>query len=378
MTPSRAIPRARRPMWPCFAAALSVCTSVATHAAPPLSAEAPSTNAPSTELAPETVAEQHGVQSPPEDDPMKTFRAPLLREGSTLVEAYAKLKREGPQNWWTLTVDGDLDATSSAATTATPPHELIVLPCTRLTEMLRIIDSAAARSGSTNDGDGDDVRFKVSGRVYVFRDRNYLLPTHAVVVSEVSTRPKTPAVTTTPVAPASAPTTTSADAPAATPLGVAGDDDSAEAIARALEQAAGPLSRSSAAATEARTPPVRGTQTQPTGSRAQPGSTTRGASTTSAAITMQENTAIVNRRGKITRDRSGGWLLVFDADANGISDPPVKLLPCLLLESIETYARRVGNNSPVIITGQVYLYDGQVHLLPTVYRIPRERSRLTP
>ena len=96
------------------------------------------------------------------------------------------------------------------------------------------------------------------------------------------------------------------------------------------------------------------------------------------ATALQENSALINRRGKITRDRSGGWLLVFDADAAGSADPPVKLLPCMLLQSIEDYARRSGNNSPLIISGQVYLYNGQNYLLPTVYRIPHERSRITP
>src|SRR4029450_2616534 len=100
--------------------------------------------------------------------------------------------------------------------------------------------------------------------------------------------------------------------------------------------------------------------------------------TSATGAALHENAAVVNRRGKITRDRSGGWLMVFDADATGLADPPMKLLPCELLEKIEDYARRSGNNSPIILTGQVYLYEGQSHLLPTVYRIPRESSRLTP
>jgi len=54
------------------------------------------------------------------------------------------------------------------------------------------------------------------------------------------------------------------------------------------------------------------------------------------------------------------------------------LLPCLLLERIEDYARRLGNNSPAIISGQVFLYHGHTYLLPTMFRIPQERKNLMP
>lgn len=307
-------------------------------------------------------------QSAADDDPYRVFRSPLLREGSTLVEARARLRRGGPQNWWLLALDpqqspaaADVALTAGAAS---GPHELIVLPCTRLTEMERIIEAAPGDQAA-------NMQFEVSGRVYVFRDRNYILPTHAAVISaspEPGPPPPTPEpsppvtddrVTDEPSAPAS-----TAPAPPPPP-----DDDSAEAIARALQQQAGPLARSSAHATAPR--PADDTPTSIAVSAPDGRAADR-------LPTLQENTAVVNRRGKITRDRSGGWMLVLDADASGLADPPLKLLPCMLLEDIEDYARRTGNNSPIIVTGQVYLYSGQNHLLPTVYRIPRETSRLTP
>jgi hypothetical protein len=168
------------------------------------------------------------------------------------------------------------------------------------------------------------------------------------------------------------------------PAGRAGGGDSAESIMRDLEMQSGPIARSSGAAAVAQPPATMAAgaarrhgarssaETMPGGARS------AAASRATASAAMQENASIINRRGKITRDRSGGWMLVFDADAAGLADPPIKLLPCLLLESIEDYARRVGNNSPIIITGQVFLYEGQNYLLPTVYRIPRESSRITP
>lgn len=322
-------------------------------------------------------------QSPVEDDPLKAFRAPLLREGSTLVEARSRLRLDSASNWWMLDVENSAASGSgvalgdAAAARAAPPLELIVLPCTRLTEMERILEAAA-------EGGSAGVQFEVSGRIYVFRDRNYILPTHAAVISERPTR----AATTPASIPAEPPAhedvaaTDAQDQATSAPVAEksaetspAFGDDSAEAIARSLEEQAGPLARSSGAA---RQPPPSSTSPAARGSETVGAPAGASSSDVDHQATLLENTAIVNRRGRITRDRSGGWLLVFDADATGLSDPPLRLLPCSLLESIEDYARRSGNNSPLIITGQVYLYGGQNHLLPTVYRIPRESSRLTP
>ncbi|HVP73360.1 MAG TPA: hypothetical protein VMS30_06445 [Phycisphaerales bacterium] len=297
------------------------------------------------------------AQQPQVVDSAAAVRAPLLREGSTLVEARARLQRHGTQEWWTLILDADspgLAPTGSTTAGSHPLHELIVLPCSRLMEMERILASAPEPEAS-------NTRFEVSGRVYVFRDRNYFLPTHAAVISAMPAPPPPPPAASAPDAGVPSATTTPA---ATTP-----EDDSAEAIARALQQQAGPLARSSGAARQ-----VSGANGVPASQDGAPDAP----DTSATGATLHENAAVVNRRGKITRDRSGGWLMVFDADATGLADPPMKLLPCELLEKIEDYARRSGNNSPIILTGQVYVYAGQSHLLPTVYRIPRESSRLTP
>lgn len=299
-----------------------------------------------------------GMLQPPEgDDPLQIFRAPLLREGSSLVEALATLHRDESSGWWKLAIEApDIDPSSSLAPEVDrpPPFDLLILPCTRLTEMERILESTTA----TSDAHPNSMRFKVSGRVFVFQNRNYFLPTHAAVVGGEKPMPRPPTGLPDPTTPADASNTRNRD-------------DSAEAIARSLEQQTGPIARSAGSARRAATSRSGSTP----GSEA--AASTSGSASTSA-VKLQENTAIVNRRGKITRDRSGGWLLVLDADAIGLSDPPLKLMPCSLLEGIEQYARRAGNNSPIIITGQVYLYNNQNYLLPTVYRIPRETSRITP
>jgi len=302
--------------------------------------------------APPQSAAASDLESAAEDDPLQVFRAPLLREGSSLVEAVATLKRDPDQDWWTLTVQPQ--------DSAEPAYELAVLPCTRLAEMERILEAMR-----------NEVTFQVTGRVYVYRDGNYLLPSHAAVVSAAA--PSSATAPSPPITAAPTGTDRSAEGDAAT-RPAAGGRDSAESIMSELEQQAGPIARSSA--TAARSP--RNGLSAADGVGANGSADPASASAAHAAASLQENAAVVNRRGKITRDRSGGWLLVLDADASGLADPPLKLLPCMLLESIEDYARRMGNNSPIVITGQVFLYSGQNYLLPTVYRIPRESSRLTP
>src|SRR5688572_26820875 len=100
----------------------------------------------------------------PGGDSAAPLRAPLLREGSTLVEARARLQRASAQDWWTLVLDADGPGAGSTRTTTTGPaplNELIVLPCSRLVEMERILARAP-------EADASATRFEVSGRVYVF------------------------------------------------------------------------------------------------------------------------------------------------------------------------------------------------------------------
>ena len=87
---------------------------------------------------------------------------------------------------------------------------------------------------------------------------------------------------------------------------------------------------------------------------------------------------IVSRRGRIVRSNAGSWMFVFDADASGLGDPPMILFPCLLLERIENYASRRGGVAPIVLSGQVFIFNNQNYLYPTVFQIPRERTRLTP
>ena len=84
------------------------------------------------------------------------------------------------------------------------------------------------------------------------------------------------------------------------------------------------------------------------------------------------------RRGWMVRQPEGNWSFVFQADATGLGDPPMLLMPCLLLEEMEAHAQRSGPDSPLLISGRVYRYRGRNHLLPTMFQVPRDHSALRP
>ena len=93
-----------------------------------------------------------------------------------------------------------------------------------------------------------------------------------------------------------------------------------------------------------------------------------------------------SRGGVLARFFSGLCEYVFEGRL-GLADPPVRLLPCLLLEQLEDYARHNtsaasagagAGGGAILLSGQAYLYEGRNYLLPTAYRIPRERTLMAP
>lgn len=285
------------------------------------------------------------------------FRAPLIREGSAITDAPVRIERDNRSGSWTLLID-QTDA-------RLPQQELILLPCTQLSQMEHLVQASPDRM----------VKFQMSGRVFVFRGRNYLLPTYAPVLpqgeSSVSGASAESASDDAQREDGAAPDDPSAAPATSEPPRSKGGAQRAADIMRDLERSAGPMPRPS-------TSPAPSGGESGAGPRVRPSSPSSADERESNRKLLPEETQIVNRRGKITRDSGGGWMFVFDADASGLADPPMRLLPCLLLERIEDYARRTGNNSPALLSGPVYLYEGQNYLLPTVFRIPAERRNITP
>jgi hypothetical protein len=333
----------------------------------------PQTTAPATQPAPQAAPTESAGDL--RDD--VSMRPPLLREGSLLVEAAGVLRRDPSSNWWVLAVapdDPGFDTLLSGPSLR--EYKLIMLPTTTLREMQRVLESMPEQ----------DATFEVTGQVLVYRGRNYLLTTHAGRLTRADAGDAVPAdaPASATTSPASAPATRPATAPAATQA------DSAEDIMHSLERSieSAPRHIGAEPASEAQVPAM---DTSRVGVSGAAGFNAEALATSATATdkALREGTAIQSRRGKITRDAAGAWLFVFDADATGDdtadasgggggSDPPMRLLPCLLLEKIEDYARRAPPTAPVLISGEVFLYNGRNYLLPTVYRLPQERTKLSP
>ena len=276
------------------------------------------------------------IAEPTQDDPSIRQPAPaageektdqpqrpiLLREGSHLLRVVGRMRYDEVRSAWVFAIDPEDEIS--------PGYELTMMPCTLLAEMERMIESAP----------GHQLVFELTGDVYVHRNRNYLVPTHPplLIGHEI---------------PTSSPDEQPEDDEA-----VAGDADSTSSIIDDLEQSVGPLARRPDAAELA--------------------TSSGGADAASTDRPVREGTVLLSRRGIIRRTGSGAFLFVFDADAEGLADAPMTLLPCLLLQRLERRARLVGGAAVVLLSGRVYTYHGRNYLLPTVYRIPREKTQLTP
>jgi len=108
-----------------------------------------------------------------------------------------------------------------------------------------------------------------------------------------------------------------------------------------------------------------------------PGATGRGPA--AAPRLKPEGQFIINRRARLMQSGDGmRSVLVFEADSPEHSEPPMILLPCQLLENMETLVQERGDNLVFIVSGQVTIYRGVNHLLPTMMRIASDPENLRP
>ncbi len=102
--------------------------------------------------------------APGKGDPASEARTPtgrLLREGSFIANRKGRMVRSSTGDW-AMTFDSD------AQGPADPP--MILMPCLNLMAMEKIAERG-----------GDALTFSVSGQVFVYKGRNYLLPSMYVI-----------------------------------------------------------------------------------------------------------------------------------------------------------------------------------------------------
>ncbi|MBC7835607.1 MAG: hypothetical protein H7Y88_10985, partial [Phycisphaerales bacterium] len=93
---------------------------------------------------------------------------------------------------------------------------------------------------------------------------------------------------------------------------------------------------------------------------------------------LAEGTFLPSRRGRMVRAPEGEWMYVFDADARGLSEAPMVLMPCQNLAAMERITAQRGEGATFTVSGQVFAYKGKNYLLPALYIVNRASADLTP
>ena len=223
-----------------------------------------------------------------------------LREGSFLVSRRGRLAQR-PEGWW-FHFDADAQGRSDGP--------IIVQPSATLASMIRLMESRR-----------EQTTFFISGEVFAYDGRNYILPTHfTVAAAPVVAEPAAPPVQQ-PTAPANE------------------ADPSAEALIGGVERYTGARREAPVATASAASGPV-----------------------------VREGEFFDLRRARMLPDQNGSWRVVFDNDASGARiDPPMTLLPCRTLGRMVALAKSAPQGLSITVSGRVFLYEGRNYLLPTLF-----------
>lgn len=96
-----------------------------------------------------------------------------------------------------------------------------------------------------------------------------------------------------------------------------------------------------------------------------------------ASALRREGEYVVNRRGRLVRaSNQGGAMFVFQGDGEKSPEPPMVLIPCQLLQSMEELVQERGDKLAFILSGQVLTYRGANYLMPTMMNIAVDKGNL--
>lgn len=264
--------------------------------------------------AQESEAPSERVVAPP--DLTQAGPPPLLREGGILVDVPGTIVRDERLRVHVFR--------PSSERTGGVIRELVLLPSRGLEDLSRIAELRARAEDEPFRG-----IFEVTGRVLVYRGRNFLLPESVVPVDPAAASPVVEPVAEVPE---------SGDP----------EDRIADDIEARLEARIGAVPRSLdlADAAPIEKPPIR------------------------------SGTRFVDRRGRLARDpETGVWRFVA---AGGRGDATIVLLPCLELERIERTTRQRDISRPLLVSGLVTAYRGRNYLLPSAVAVAEEGRGIGP
>ena len=230
---------------------------------------------------------------------------------------------------------------------------------------------AALQSSIATSANPQETRVEVSGQLFVYRERQQLLPTIFTIVRAAPTATPTPTSTpTSTTTPTTTPTSSDrSESPKTQPPAAVdetgeptsvrpGDDPEVAEIIKQLE------SRRSEAL-----PPISGAALETAKGEDGRSITAADADRSNASRSLvPEGTIFTDRRGRLVRigDRLG---IAFDGDANTPAEPAMYIIRSKALERLEgTIANRTGSVD-IVMTGRVYTYRNQNYILPLMAQL---------
>jgi hypothetical protein len=293
------------------------------------------------------------------------YRLPLLREGSVISRVVGDITLDPDEKHWVFRPvqpeSGNLR------------REFVLLPSLTLEDMLQTRRLAPS-----------PVEFELTGRVFIYKGRNYLLAELAPPIVRFDTRPddaptQTSRIETSPngASKFAPPDPNARNAPApktgnanngninngnikngeSQPVDRDGDA-TVEDIERRLEKRIGrtPLGRTSTSAA------------RPDDDADRP----RGSVEETDTPLPEPGSRLVLRAGRLMRDpQAGSWRFVPE-QTTGKGDRSLEILPCLMLERLERMAREGESSPKILLSGTVIVFEGNAYLLPTNFRKSRE------
>lgn len=315
-------------------------------------AVAPTPAAPAQRAIPAIAPPKPPISSPA---PIIAKSATPYPEGSVLMAMQGTLASAG---------DGDIifaPDLPEAGSNRVPEPAMVLLPSQRLGQVRSFL--SAMTPGQ---------RVTISGQVFAYHGRNYLLPAtfaianrnpeHADHSAPQSPASKTPAPQT--AAPQNSTSQNSAPHNATPDRASMTADPRVEDLMRSLEADRG----------EARVlEPTR--SAAPGAAEPNEGLGANGGAGASLAP-LAEGTLFSMRRGRLVRsDRDGGkYVFAFDNDPNSKAPGAMPLLPCRLLELMERTASLRGEDLVFRVSGRVTVFDGRNYLMPITYQVGRSND----
>jgi len=91
---------------------------------------------------------------------------------------------------------------------------------------------------------------------------------------------------------------------------------------------------------------------------------------------LREGSYIWNRPGRLLFNQPlREWIFVFQADSSSLLEPPLILLPCRLLQRMETLSARRGTEIKFRVSGKITQFNGRNYLFTTYVEVAHNLGR---